>query len=1050
MTKRMLIDATHPEETRVVVINGNRLEEFDYETATKEQIKSNIYLARVTRVEASLQAAFVEYGGNRQGFLAFSEIHPDYYRISDEERAQLLEDEKKLSSNNPDFMDDDLTSEREEGKSHRHAKQTDQRPAVNADSAQEISSKEAASKPSEQADAATETPSEADASAQTNSDEESAQNDGGRSRKRQGRGNRRSSRFLGGDDQKRSRRRRFPRKPKTLDLSENGDAPQTDSKGKEPDTIAEDSGNESPTLSVAPEAIKPETATSNDAQTTIADNSETSVETTDVKAEIVSPEIDADQQTNSAENKELPEPESAAEAVAQALSQSISAEVSIQEPIKTKIDPPAIAVEETPAIGETTPTQTDKSSASNEAPTTTGDATTHNVTASDVSAPTEQEASTTVIADISASPSTPSKPEPAQPSVASAEQPQNQEPTSAIPEVAPITAIQTDTSATNMAEKTKAEASAALAAEVAELTEQPDAVDPIAKSEPEIDTTPAYKPKAKRYKIQDVIKRQQILLIQVTKEERGNKGAALTTYLSLAGRYCVLMPNTARGGGVSRKITNLADRKRLKIILEDLHIPEGMAVIVRTAGAERSRAEIKRDYEYLLRLWEDIRTRCLQASAPEMIYEEGDLIKRSIRDLYQRDIEEILVEGEDGYKSAKNFMRMLMPSHARKIHNYRNAIPLYQRYKVENQLDEIHNPTVTLKSGGYIVINQTEALVAIDVNSGRATRERHIEDTALNTNTEAADEIALQLRLRDLAGLIVIDFIDMEDPRYQAQVERRLKEAMKDDRARVQFGKISSFGLMELSRQRLRPSVLENITHICPACSGTGVIRSIESSALHILRAVEEDAPGYRENSLEVYCPADVALYILNQKRQNLLELQERLQITLHFLADNSLYAPNYRIQSPQIVKQLRGSGSQDGQADTDNDQRSNNNRRNNKNRRDNQNDGDNNQNNGQNESGADQNRSPITQSDSPAETGDDFGRKKRGKRGGKRRPRREENGTDGTQMSPRPQQDRHKNYKQGRRPHNNSPRHAPQTGNTADTPAKMGWLQRTIRTLIK
>lgn len=1046
MTKRMLIDATHPEETRVVVINGNRLEEFDYETATKEQIKSNIYLARVTRVEASLQAAFVEYGGNRQGFLAFSEIHPDYYRISDEERAQLLEDEKKLSSNNPDFMDDDIAADSEDNKTSRPAKQSDQRQSVATDSAQETASQEDSDNTTEQAATRSETTSEAD-SGQANSDDDTTQNEGGRSRKRQGRGNRRSSRFLGGDDQKRSRRRRFPRKPKTLDLSENNDAPQSDSKGKEPDSIAEDSGNESPTLSVTPESVTSEPSVSDEAQPTSpesAAHTETAApDNTEDKA--VSETIDSDQKTDSIENSELPEPESAAEAVAQALSQTLSAEISVQPSIETQSATADSSQEATTPAPASISAETSESPVSSE-----GTATENNVTA-----PQEDMAPVAPAADISVATAASAPAETAQTvEVPALETVENQAQTDQTAEPAQQVAIEATTTeiAAPVADKTpetNTEASAALAAEVAELTEQPDAVDPVAKSEAETDTTPAYKPKAKRYKIQDVIKRQQIMLIQVTKEERGNKGAALTTYLSLAGRYCVLMPNTARGGGVSRKITNLADRKRLKSILEDLHIPEGMAVIVRTAGAERSRAEIKRDYEYLLRLWEDIRTRCLQASAPEMIYEEGDLIKRSIRDLYQRDIDEILVEGEDGYKSAKNFMRMLMPSHARKIHNYRHAIPLYQRYKVENQLDEIHNPTVTLKSGGYIVINQTEALVAIDVNSGRATRERHIEDTALNTNLEAADEIALQLRLRDLAGLIVVDFIDMEDPRYQAQVERRLKEAMKDDRARVQFGKISSFGLMELSRQRLRPSVLENITHICPVCSGTGVIRSIESSALHILRAVEEDAPGYRENSLEVYCPADVALYILNQKRQNLLELQERLQITLHFLADNSLYAPNYRIQSPQIVKQLRG-GSQEGQADSDNDQKPNN-RRNNKNRRDQQNDGDNNQNNAQNDaqnnSGSDQNRSPITQADGPAETGDEFGRKKRGKRGGKRRPRRDENNTDGTQIS---RQDRHKNYKQGRRPQKQSQRYNAQSDKAQDKPAKMGWLQRTIRTLIK
>ena len=328
----------------------------------------------------------------------------------------------------------------------------------------------------------------------------------------------------------------------------------------------------------------------------------------------------------------------------------------------------------------------------------------------------------------------------------------------------------------------------------------------------------------RHYKIQEVIKRRQIMLVQVSKEERGNKGAALTTYLSLAGRYCVLMPNTGRGGGVSRKITSITDRRRLKDILEDLNIPEGMGVIVRTAGAERSKAEIKRDYEYLLRLWNEIRDLTLRSTAPALIYEEGNLIKRSIRDLYTRDIDEVLVEGEEGYRTAKAFMKMLMPSHAKRVQPYREAqIGLFHRFQVENQIDAIHSPIVQLRSGGYVVINQTEALVAIDVNSGRSTRERNIEETAVRTNLEAAEEIARQLRLRDLAGLIVIDFIDMEEHRNQVAVERRLKEALKNDRARIQVGRISPFGLLEMSRQRLRPSLVETAMQPCPHCGGTGL-----------------------------------------------------------------------------------------------------------------------------------------------------------------------------------------------------------------------------------
>jgi ribonuclease E len=402
----------------------------------------------------------------------------------------------------------------------------------------------------------------------------------------------------------------------------------------------------------------------------------------------------------------------------------------------------------------------------------------------------------------------------------------------------------------------------------------------------------------RHYKIQEVIKRRQIMLVQVTKEERGTKGAALTTYLSLAGRYCVLMPNTARGGGVSRKITSIADRRRLKDILEELEIPEGMGVIVRTAGAERSKAEIKRDYEYLLRLWNEIRDLTLRSTAPALIYEEGNLIKRSIRDLYTRDIDEVLVEGEEGYRTAKAFMKMLMPSHAKRVQPYRDPqIGLFHRFQVESQIDAIHSPIVQLRSGGYVVINQTEALVAIDVNSGRSTRERNIEETAVRTNLEAAEEIARQLRLRDLAGLIVIDFIDMEEHRNQSAVERRLKEALKNDRARIQVGRISAFGLLEMSRQRLRPSLVETSTQPCPHCGGTGSIRSTESTALYVLRSIEEEGMRRRSAEICVYVPTTVALYILNQKRDSLVQLEARYAIRVLVAQDDALIPPAFRLE---------------------------------------------------------------------------------------------------------------------------------------------------------
>jgi ribonuclease E len=418
------------------------------------------------------------------------------------------------------------------------------------------------------------------------------------------------------------------------------------------------------------------------------------------------------------------------------------------------------------------------------------------------------------------------------------------------------------------------------------------------------------RPSPRNYKIQEVIKRRQIMLVQVAKEERGNKGAALTTYLSLAGRYCVLMPNTSRGGGISRKITSLTDRKRLKKILADLNISDGMAVIVRTAGAGCSKSEIKRDYEYLFRLWNNVREETLSAIAPHLIYEEGNLIKKSIRDLYGREIEEILVHGDPEYRTAKEFMKLFIPSHSKRVKLYEGEDrPLFAKYDLEDQIDAMHQPTVQLRSGGYIVINPTEAMVSIDVNSGRATRERHIEETALRTNIEAADEIARHLRLRDLAGLIVIDFIDMENPRNQAQVERRLKEAMKTDRARVQLGKISPFGLLELSRQRLRPSIMESSFAVCPACSGTGLRRTTESTVLAVLRKIEEEALKKRAQGMIVTMAHPIAMYLLNQKRRSLTEIEARHDVTVTIGVDDMLVPPDYRIERLRPVSLPREEG---------------------------------------------------------------------------------------------------------------------------------------------
>jgi ribonuclease E len=611
MSKKMLIDATHAEETRVVVVDGNKVEEFDFETLNKRQLAGNIYLAKVTRVEPSLQAAFVDYGGNRHGFLAFAEIHPDYYQIPVADRQALIEEERAYNR------------------------------------AQEE------------------------------------------------------------EENRRSRPRRGP-KP----------------------------------------GPKAERATSSD--------------------EVATGEI------SSMDVVDLTETESSAESYAD---QATEAEVQGGD-------------------------EGDE-----------GHGHDHAYHAIDH-------------------------------------------------------ASDTDDDIESIAEE-----------DVSEEISQP------------------RRPRARRYKIQEVIKMRQIMLVQVVKEERGNKGAALTTYLSLAGRYCVLMPNTARGGGISRKITQAADRKKLKEIAGEIEVPEGAGLIIRTAGAKRTKPEIKRDYEYLMRLWEQIRELTLKSIAPAPIYEEGDLIKRSIRDLYTKEIEEVLVEGEAGYRTAKDFMRMIMPSHARQVIRYTDPTPLFARYQVEGYLGGMFNPTVQLKSGGYIVIGVTEALVAIDVNSGRATKEGSIEDTALKTNLEAADEVARQLRLRDLAGLIVIDFIDMEERRNNAAVEKRLKDKLKTDRARIQVGRISGFGLMEMSRQRLRPGMLESTTQPCPHCHGTGLIRSDDSMALQVLRALEEEGTRKRSKEVLLKAPIGIVNFLFNQKREHIALIEARYGMSVRIEADPSLISPDYAIE---------------------------------------------------------------------------------------------------------------------------------------------------------
>ena len=656
MTKRMLIDASHAEETRVVVMDGSRLEEFDLEAANRLPLKGNIYLAKVVRVEPSLQAAFVEYGGNRHGFLAFSEIHPDYYQIPVADRQKLIE------------MQEAEAREEAEEEERQAARAAERRARKLAIAEQRRTAEEGLAQALEEA---------------------------------------------------------IPEAAAEMGESFSADAPPAEA---------------------ASEQAAPEQPT---------------------------PEQPAPEQHASEENGAEAEPTGSRV-------ESVEQDMALPETLGGEDPPASEAAAEAQAAGDEAADEDDDDAGAEEGSS------------------------------------------------------QRRDP-------------------------------------------------------------PRF---MRHYKIQEVIRRRQILLIQVVKEERGGKGAALTTYMSLAGRFSVLMPNSPRGGGVSRKITSVTDRRRLREAIEELDLPTGMSLIVRTAGAQRPKPEIKRDCEYLLRLWDSIRERTLASTAPALIYEEADLIKRSIRDGYARDMDEILVEGEEAYQTARDFMRMLMPENSRKIQLYRDgATPLFARHGVEAQLDGMHSPTVQLKSGGYIVINQTEALVAIDVNSGRSTRERSIEDTAFRTNIEAADEIARQLRLRDLAGLIVVDFIDMDASKHDAAVERRLKDALRGDRARIQVGRISHFGLLEMSRQRLRPSLTEQTFITCPHCEGRGLVRSPESAAIQVLRAIEEEGARRRASEIAVHVNPTVAMYLLNRKRERLGQIEERFGMSVLFETDASMYGAAFRIE---------------------------------------------------------------------------------------------------------------------------------------------------------
>ncbi|TCD14510.1 Rne/Rng family ribonuclease [Oricola cellulosilytica] len=668
MSNRMFIDASHPEETRVVVVKGNRLEDFDFESEHKKQIRGNIYLAKVTRVEPSLQAAFVEYGGNRHGFLAFSEIHPDYYQIPLADRQALLAEEAKLAE-------------------------------------------------------------------QEDNDEAEAPE---------------------------------PRKPRRKRNNRKGRGQRQEASSESPTPEAEPVAMEA--ILAEWEANAPEEDDGDDTREAVA------ARTAD-DGNVISEDVDDDETDDSPDGND-------------------------QDDDDDRGSRRGRRRRERGGRNRRSARHSDEGNGDSDDSDDDG---------------------------------------------------------------------------------------------------RDEGIDTVGSEDAMDEARPRQRVQRRQYKIQEVIKRRQIILVQVVKEERGNKGAALTTYLSLAGRYSVLMPNTARGGGISRKITNAPDRKRLKEIVRDLQVPEGMGVILRTAGANRTKAEIKRDYEYLMRMWDSVRDLTLASTAPTLVYEEGSLIKRSIRDLYNKDIGEILVSGEDGYREAKDFMRMLMPSHAKMVQPWRESQPIFARTGIEAQLDGLIQPSCRLKSGGYIIINQTEALVAIDVNSGKSTREHSIEDTALQTNLEAAEEVARQLRLRDLAGLIVIDFIDMEENRNNRAVEKKLKECLKSDRARIQVGRISHFGLLEMSRQRMRASVLESTMQPCPHCGGTGHVRSQQSVALHVIRSLEDYLMRNGQHHVTVRTSGDTALYILNHKRETLTDMEARFGLRISVLADPAIGTEMFAIDKGEV-----------------------------------------------------------------------------------------------------------------------------------------------------
>ncbi|WP_417600028.1 Rne/Rng family ribonuclease [Pararhodobacter oceanensis] len=849
MGKKLLIDATHAEETRVVVVDGNKVEEFDFETIHKRQLAGNIYLAKVTRVEPSLQAAFVDYGGNRHGFLAFAEIHPDYYQIPVADREALLAEERALAREQED----------DNGNGGGHG---------NGNSG--------------------------------NGNGASADGNGN------GGGNGKSS-------GRRTRRRRSSNsddKAKSVSAEDNLDTngettaeavPAGDAKPESGDAKAHDDTVKASEQVPVEQAAAEQTTAEPVAETVAEPVAETAApaeaETVDAPAQDAATPEAADTAEPAAVDAQEDAPAEAAVATEDTPADPAVAEAPADAaPEETAEEAPVVEAEAADAPVEPTPeaAQTEADSAEPAQDESTANDTNPNPSGGAIAANAEGMDKVTYGAmdvvdlgeDEGESESNDNNDDADASSDAQAADND---------ETGNDTSGSDDSGNNDSGDHSDDEPEPYRAADFA--SENDSQIESVADEDVQDEVRPPRRPRARRYKIQEVIKVRQIMLVQVVKEERGNKGAALTTYLSLAGRYCVLMPNTARGGGISRKITNAADRKKLKEIAGEISVPEGAGLIIRTAGANRTKPEIRRDYEYLFRVWERVRELTLKSIAPAPIYEEGNLIKRSIRDLYNRDIDEVLVEGEAGYRTAKDFMKMIMPSHAKNVRPYRETMPLFARYQVESYLGSMFNPTVQLKSGGYIVIGVTEALVAIDVNSGKSTREGSIEDTALKTNLEAADEVARQLRLRDLAGLIVIDFIDMEERRNNASVEKRMKDALRTDRARIQVGRISAFGLMEMSRQRLRPGMLEATTQPCAHCHGTGLIRSDNSLALQILRALEEEGTRDRSKEVLVKAPTEVVNYLFNTKREHIAQIEARYGMAIRLEADTSLISPDYTIE---------------------------------------------------------------------------------------------------------------------------------------------------------